>query len=103
MNKTELLNSLRESLCGLPEEELTKSLDFYSEMIDDRIEDGMSEDEAVAAMGEPQEIADKILSAVSLPKLVKEKVRPDRKLKAWGLTIDKLTPEQERYLNSASL
>ena len=23
----------------------------------------------------------------------------DRKLKAWGLTIDKLTPEQIEYLN----
>ena len=31
-------------------------------MIDDRVEDGMSEEEAVAALGEVKEIADRILS-----------------------------------------
>lgn len=75
MNKTELLNSLQNLLSGLPEEELQKSLDFYSEMVDDRVEDGMSEEDAVAALGEVKEIADKILSEVSISKLVRAKVK----------------------------
>ena len=48
MNKQEFLAKLQELLCGLPDEDIQKSLDFYSEMIDDRIEDGLSEQEAVA-------------------------------------------------------
>ena len=87
MNKAELMDSLRKSLRGLPEEELNKSLDFYEEMIEDRMEDGMSEDEAVAAVGDVKDISAKILSDVSLPKLVKEKVKRRRGMKAWEIVL----------------
>lgn len=87
MNKNEFLASLREHLNGVPEEDINKSLDFYAEMIDDRVEDGMSEEEAVEALGSMEEIKDQILSEVSLPKLVKEKVKPKRTLKAWEIIL----------------
>ena len=48
MSKTEFLTELKKALEGLPEEDIEKSLEYYSEMIDDRIEDGLSEEEAVA-------------------------------------------------------
>ena len=48
MNKTEFLDALRHALGKLPSYEVEQSIAFYAEMIDDRIEDGMSEQEAVA-------------------------------------------------------
>ncbi|MBQ7767146.1 MAG: DUF1700 domain-containing protein [Lachnospiraceae bacterium] len=87
MNKNEFLATLRERLNGLPEEDIIKSIDFYGEMLDDRMEDGMSEVEAVSDLGNIEEIISQILSAVSLPKLVKEKVKPKRALKAWEIVL----------------
>lgn len=87
MNKNDFLTALRERLQGLPEEDISKSIDFYTEMIDDRVEDGMSEAEAVEAIGNVDEIISQILSEVSLPKLVKEKVKPKRALKAWEIVL----------------
>lgn len=87
MNKSEFLAALREKLNGVPEEDINKSLDFYEEMIDDRVEDGMSEKEAVEALGSMEEIIAQILSEVSLPKLVKEKVKPKQSLKVWEIVL----------------
>ena len=47
MDKRTFLNSLREQLYGLSQSDIDKSLEYYSEMIDDRMEDGVSEEEAV--------------------------------------------------------
>ena len=90
MNKEQLLNALKERLAGLPEEELKRSLDFYSEMVDDRVEDGLSENEAVAGLGEVKEISDRILEDIPLKKIVSEKVKkikPERKLKGWEIAL----------------
>ena len=38
MNKDEFLNDLRHALKGLPYEEVNKTLDYYSELIDDAVE-----------------------------------------------------------------
>ena len=51
MNKTEFSDALRRALGKLPSYEVEQSIAFYSEMIDDRVEDGMSEADAVAALG----------------------------------------------------
>lgn len=87
MNKAEFLAALREKLSGLPEEDFNRSVDYYTEMIDDRMEDGMSEEEAVACLGSMDEIITQILSEVSLPKLVKEKVKPKRALAVWEIIL----------------
>lgn len=87
MNKAEFLAALRERLSGLPEEDFNRSVDYYTEMIDDRMEDGMSEEEAVACLGSMDEIITQILSEVSLPKLVKEKVKPKRALAVWEIIL----------------
>ncbi len=42
---------------------------------DDRIEDGMSEQEAVANLGEIERIAENIVTGISIPSLVKEKIK----------------------------
>ena len=62
MDKHDFLTALYSRLHTLPEEDARRSVDYYCEMIDDRIEDGLSEDEAVAAVGDVDEIAATILA-----------------------------------------
>ncbi len=57
MHKAEFMRELGWRLAALPMPELKKSLEYYSEIIDDRVEDGMSEEEAVRALGDMDEIA----------------------------------------------
>lgn len=61
MTKLEFLTALRAHLWRLPPEDVQKSLDYYSEMIDDRMEEGLTEAEAVADIGDPEAIAKEIL------------------------------------------
>lgn len=87
MTKNEFLSVLESRLSGLPNEDKCKSLEYYSEIIDDRIDDGITEDEAVNAVGGIDEIVSAILSDVSLTKIVKEKVKPTRKMNAWEIAL----------------
>jgi len=87
MNKKEFLAALCSGLSGLPEEDVQRTLDFYSEMIDDHMEDGMSEGEAVAAVGPVRDIVAQIFAETPLPKLVRAKVKPKHPLKAWEVVL----------------
>ena len=81
MTKLNFILSLNERLAGLPHDEMEEHLNFYIEMIEDRIEDGMPEEEAVAAVGTVDEIAEEIIAHIPLFKIAKEKIKPKRKLK----------------------
>ena len=78
MYREEFLNELSAKLAGLPEEEVGERLSFYREMIEDRMEDGVPESEAVAQIGTPDEITAQIMSEIPLTRLVKEKVADRR-------------------------
>ncbi|MGE4564223.1 MAG: DUF4097 family beta strand repeat-containing protein [Victivallaceae bacterium] len=52
MTKREFLDKLQARLAGLPPEEFNATLEFFSESIDDRVEEGFSEAEAVAGLGD---------------------------------------------------
>ena len=59
MNKQEFLARLRRGMKGMPQEETQERMTFYSEMIDDRIEEGLSEEAAVGAiMSSDADVAD---------------------------------------------
>ena len=60
MKKHEFLTELKKYLSGLPETEIKESLDYYAEIIDDRMEDGDDEEKIIADLGTPHEIAGKI-------------------------------------------
>ena len=64
MTKQEFSDALRKALTNLPPEDLERSIDFYQEMIDDRMEDGISEEEAVAAIGSVAEVSQQILAEI---------------------------------------
>ena len=75
MDKAGFLEELRRRLSGLPREELEERLSFYGEMLDDRMEEGLTEAEAVAGLGSPEQVAEQILAEVPLTKILKETVR----------------------------
>ncbi len=87
MNKAEFLDALRARLCGLPDGEVDDRLIFYGEMIDDRIEEGLLEEDAVFAMGSADEVAAQILSEIPLGKIVKERIKPKRRMQAWEILL----------------
>lgn len=87
MTKIGFLVSLRERLAGLPQGELEDRLSFYSEMIEDRMEDGLSEEDAVADIGSVDAIASQIVSETPLSTLVKEKIKPKRQLGGWEILL----------------
>lgn len=61
MTKQNFLNELAAALHQLPREERYRTLSYYDELIDDRMEDGQSEEEAVDSLGDPELIAREIL------------------------------------------
>ena len=87
MNKQEFLAQLRSALSGLPEEDVIERLTFYSEMIDDRMEDGLPEDAAVRAIGSVDALVPQILADIPLSRLVKQKIPPKNKLSAWAVIL----------------
>ena len=87
MDKLTFLGLLRQGLNGLPQEDIEERIGFYSEMIDDRMEEGLSEAEAVAGVGSVEEIVPQIIAEIPLQKLVREKVKPKRSLRAWEIVL----------------
>ncbi len=87
MSKKEFLSLLdsRMSLIGVNEREET--LEYYSEMIDDLTEDGISEEDAVLSLGDIDEIISKIISETPIAELVKARVKPNRALKVWEIIL----------------
>ena len=87
MTKQDFLEKLEVSLDGLPKDDIAERVSFYSEMIDDRIEEGLSEEDAVADIGSIEDIVSEILKETPISKLVKEKIKPNRKLKTWEVVL----------------
>lgn len=87
MNREKFISELREKLYGLSQSDIDERVEFYSEMINDRMEDGLSEEEAVAEIGSVDGIVEQIMGEIPITALVKEKVKPKRKLKAWEIVL----------------
>lgn len=87
MRKQEFLSQLRDGLCGLPQEDIAERLNFYNEMIEDRMEDGLSETDAVSAVGSVDEIVVQIIADIPLAKIAKERMSSNRRLKAWEIVL----------------
>ncbi|MCM1364456.1 MAG: DUF1700 domain-containing protein [Faecalibacterium sp.] len=87
MNKQQFISILYNRLSGLPQNDINKSIEYYSEMIEDRIEDGLTEEEAVAAMGSIDDIVQQIYMNTPLPNLIKSKVKPKKRLSGWSILL----------------
>ena len=87
MNKQEFLDALKIELGGLPEADIEERLEFYSEIIDDGVEDGLSEDAVISKLGSVEDVAMQIIADTPLIKIAKEKIKPKRRLKAWEIVL----------------
>ena len=87
MNKQAFMANLRARLSGLPKQDVEERLSFYSEMIDDRMEDGLSEEDAVLQTGSVEAIAAQIIADIPLTKIAKDKIKPKRRMKAWEILL----------------
>ena len=61
MTKREYLEKLARGLRPLPKEERRRQLDYYEEMLSDRMDEGLDEADAVAAMDPPETVIDRVL------------------------------------------
>lgn len=86
MKKEEFLNRLKRRLYDLPRRDVKERVIFYSEMIDDRMEEGLTEEEAVEAVG----TVDEIFSQITAEKVLSGSKRNSSKssgLKSWEIAI----------------
>ncbi len=66
MTREQFLNDLKAALSGMKEEEREGVIAYYAEMIDDRMEAGMTEEAAVKAMEPVKEIASRVLEEAGM-------------------------------------
>lgn len=87
MSKHEFLAQLRKELASLPQDDIEERLTFYGEMIEDRIEEGLSEEEAILAVGSVGEIVAQVKADIPFGKIAKERIKATRGLKAWEIVL----------------
>lgn len=87
MNKQEFLTQLRKGLSGLPQNDIEERLTFYSEMIDDRMEEGLSEEEAVLAVDSVDKIVTQVIAETPLAKIAQERIKSKRRLNTGEIIL----------------
>lgn len=87
MNKMEFVFELTERLSFLPWEEAEERVHFYVELIDDQMEEGLSEEEAVAAVGSVDKIVAQIAADAPLSALAKGSIKRKRRLKPLEIIL----------------
>ncbi len=87
MNKAEFLDALRGALSQMPPEELDRHLAYYEELFADMQEDGLTEQEAAAKLGDPAQIAQELLMELPLGTLVKTRVKSAGGLSALNIAL----------------
>ena len=78
INKHEFLQELSARLSQFPQGEREKAYAFYAEIIDDSMDDGFGEDEAIQRLGSMDEIIERIAAEVPMAALIQHKVRDQR-------------------------
>lgn len=87
MTREIFFNELRGKLKGLPKDDIETRIAFYDEMINDLMDEGLSENDAINKIGPVDKIVDEIALDTSLTKLVKERIRPKRKMSAMEIVL----------------
>lgn len=87
MRKSEFLAELKDRLGGLPPQDIEERLTFYAEMIDDRMDEGLTEEEAVREIGTVDEVVAQIIEDTPFIKLAKQRIRPKRRIHAWEIVL----------------
>ena len=83
MTKEAFIMWLYEAFSDYPQEEVEERIRFYLEIIEDRMEEGLTEEEAVASVGKLEEVIAQIQADMPLPNAGK----PKRRLKGWEIAL----------------
>ena len=94
MNKKDFLDALRRELRTLPEAEIEKSVSYYSEIIDDTVENGLTEEQAVTSLGPMDKIVGQIMLDAPINALVMSKINQRREQREAVQTPEQ--PEKKR-------
>ena len=87
MTRFDFLYELRQGLKDFSEEEIMEHIVYYREMIEDRMEDGISEEDALKEIGTPEEVVARIYAETPLPTLIKTKLKKERYIKGWQIVL----------------
>ena len=84
MSKDAFIGELRHRMAGLPKEAVDRTVEYYSELIADSMEDGLSEEEAVLRLGSLDEIVANVVKDTPLPQIIETRIR-EKKAKRGGI------------------
>lgn len=87
MLRKDFLYALRQALSFLPEKDIDERIRFYCEMIDDGEDDGLSEEEAVARIGDIDTVVANIIADTPIVTLVKEQIKAEKRLKTREIVL----------------
>ncbi len=89
MTKHEFLDALLSELSAMnvTVKDAESSFAYYAEMIDDRVEDGLSEEEAVKELGSPRSAAREIMLELPMTTLIKSKCKRKKPLAVWETVL----------------
>lgn len=82
MNRVEFLNLLKKRLKDISKEDLKRTLDYYNEIISDKIDDGISEKEAIKSLGSIDEIVNEVKNGIS-----SERKKSEKNSKGWKVAL----------------
>ena len=87
MTKIQFLLTLNNKLSDLPKADIEERLTFYSEMIEDRMEEGLTEEEAVEAVGDVDRIAAQIREEIPVRSRMVEPVPSKHRFSFWEILL----------------
>ena len=87
MSRDAFIGELRHRMAGLPQEAVDRTVEYYSELIADSMEDGVAEEEAVSRLGSLDEIVANVVKETPLTQIVQTRVQESRKKGGSGWVI----------------
>ena len=87
MTKDEYLSELRAGLAAFSKDEVDRAVSFYEEMVDDRVEAGVSEEEAVGSLEPPAEAAARIISEMPAVPRAAARLRSPETPRSWSVAF----------------
>ena len=87
MSRDAFIGELRHRMAGLPQEAVDRTVEYYSELIADSMEDGLSEEEAVSRLGSLDEIVANVVKETPLTQIVQNRVQESKKKGVSGWVI----------------
>ena len=87
MSRDAFIGELRHRMAGLPQQTVERTVEYYSELIADSVEDGMSEEEAVARLESLEEIVANVVKDTPLSQIVQTRVQEKKAKGVSGWVI----------------